>query len=202
MRRHSHTVLSPRMRFHSSLRPTDRASFFSWQPGTSDANLHATQSQRGLWATSSAYLLNLRFYDRLALVLVLFCDQHDCTPLAGLSCSSEGTVLLCLRMKEIVPVDLQVDWLIRLRKIQNLQNRCCECCLCSVLCLHFLCFSVFLFFSVGPCGGRLYEWVAVVNGPTESVYEGGNFFLKITFPETYPFDPPLVRVRQTGKLRD
>ena len=35
-------------------------------------------------------------------------------------------------------------------------------------------------------------WQAVVLGPDGSEYENGTFFLRVKFPETYPFKPPGV----------
>jgi ubiquitin-conjugating enzyme E2 D/E len=44
--------------------------------------------------------------------------------------------------------------------------------------------------SAGPINDNLFEWEAVILGPTETPYESGIFKLNIHIPVNYPFNPP------------
>ena len=44
--------------------------------------------------------------------------------------------------------------------------------------------------SAGPINDNLFEWEAVILGPTETPYESGVFKLDIHIPINYPFNPP------------
>ncbi|ORZ30136.1 ubiquitin-conjugating enzyme/RWD-like protein [Catenaria anguillulae PL171] len=43
-----------------------------------------------------------------------------------------------------------------------------------------------------PKGNSMNEWIATIDGPEDSPYEGGTFYLSIKFPEGYPFSPPQI----------
>lgn len=48
--------------------------------------------------------------------------------------------------------------------------------------------------SAGPkSDDNLKEWSAILAGPPGTPYEEGTFQLDITFPDEYPFKPPMVR---------
>ena len=41
---------------------------------------------------------------------------------------------------------------------------------------------------------NLYEWIATIQGPPNSVYEGGVFVLDIHLSPEYPYTPPKVEI--------
>ena len=48
-------------------------------------------------------------------------------------------------------------------------------------------------FSAGLVGDSLFEWAVTVMGPPDTLYEGGFFNARLTFPPDYPQSPPTCR---------
>ena len=46
--------------------------------------------------------------------------------------------------------------------------------------------------SAGPMNDNIFEWEAVLLGPSETPYEGGVFKLDIHIPKDYPMKPPNI----------
>lgn len=43
-----------------------------------------------------------------------------------------------------------------------------------------------------PKGDNLFEWAIVIDGPKDTVYEGGTFFAELFISKNYPFEAPEV----------
>ncbi|TPX33756.1 hypothetical protein SmJEL517_g03450 [Synchytrium microbalum] len=48
-------------------------------------------------------------------------------------------------------------------------------------------------FSAGLDDDNIFEWSVVILGPEGTLYEGGFFKAKLSFPETYPLLPPKMK---------
>ncbi|KAM0703508.1 hypothetical protein Q7P35_009447 [Cladosporium inversicolor] len=44
--------------------------------------------------------------------------------------------------------------------------------------------------TITPNENDINNWEVIMQGPAESVYEGGNFKIHVTLPKDYPFKPP------------
>ncbi|EDW68919.1 ubiquitin-conjugating enzyme E2 D3 [Drosophila virilis] len=47
--------------------------------------------------------------------------------------------------------------------------------------------------KVDMLNSNLFEWIAALEGPKGTPYEGGLFHIHVTFPHDYPFTPPNLR---------
>jgi ubiquitin-conjugating enzyme E2 D/E len=47
-------------------------------------------------------------------------------------------------------------------------------------------------FVICPTEHSIYIWEGYVVGPKLTPYEGGKFYISITFPPDYPYNPPLI----------
>ncbi|KAJ3334804.1 ubiquitin-conjugating enzyme E2 G1 [Gonapodya sp. JEL0774] len=47
-------------------------------------------------------------------------------------------------------------------------------------------------FSAGLIGDNIYEWQVTIVGPSDTMLEGGLFRAKLSFPKTYPMQPPTM----------
>jgi peroxin-4 len=47
--------------------------------------------------------------------------------------------------------------------------------------------------SLNPIDSDLFHWSAIIKGPKETAFEGGEFELELVVPKNYPLEPPKVR---------
>lgn len=47
-------------------------------------------------------------------------------------------------------------------------------------------------FVLKPNEDKVTTWEGYIFGPKDTPYEGGKFYLNITFPSDYPYNPPLI----------
>lgn len=44
--------------------------------------------------------------------------------------------------------------------------------------------------TLGVSGGDLFTWIAAIDGPPDTPYEGGTYYVLLRMPESYPIAPP------------
>lgn len=47
-------------------------------------------------------------------------------------------------------------------------------------------------FVISPKEDKITSWEGYIIGPKDTPYEGGKFYINITFPSDYPYNPPLI----------
>ena len=47
-------------------------------------------------------------------------------------------------------------------------------------------------FVISPKEDKIRNWEGYIVGPKDTPYEGGKFYINITFPSDYPYNPPLI----------
>merc|ERR1711966_218132 len=52
-------------------------------------------------------------------------------------------------------------------------------------------------FTVEPSSDDLFTWMVGIFGPPDTIYTGGYFKAKLKFPETYPMEPPEMKMTPT-----
>lgn len=46
--------------------------------------------------------------------------------------------------------------------------------------------------SAGLVEDNLFKWILMIEGPMDTLYEGGMFKIEMTFPDDYPNNPPVM----------